>query len=182
MVAQYQPPPTWANPVLIDTDPASGQSRGTFNPVWLQWFVELTALLTNSGAGGGSPSGGGGTIGGNVYILASDQPPVPTNLAMFKNYVDPNITLVDDSGIPSDNIRFLFADRETPAGVIDGVNTVFTLNHNPDPVESLVIYSSVLVPGLNGLDFTVSGGNTVTYTVPPGAGTWIRAFYRYLLV
>ncbi len=181
MVAQYQPPPTWANPVLTEMDPATGQATARFNPQWLQWFIELTALLTNSGAGGGSPSGGTGTIGGNVYILSTDQPPTPNNLAVFKSYANPNITLVDDSNIPADNLKFLFADRETPSGVIDGVNDTFTLAHDPDPVESLVIYSSALVPGLNGLDFVVSGGNVVTYTVPPGAGTWIRAFYRYAL-
>ncbi len=181
MATQFEPPPTWDNPVHSEKDPATGQMKSTFSPVWLNWFVTLADLLSASGGGGGGP-GTPGTIGGNVYILKTDQPMVPTNLVVAKNYVDPNITLIDDSGIPADNIRFLYAFRETPTGVIDGVNTIFTLAHDPDPAESLVIYSSALVPGLNGLDFVVSGGNTVTYTVPPGAGTWIRAFYRYALV
>lgn len=51
---EFQPPPTWANPMLEVTDPATGERKVTFNPVWLKWFVDLTSVLTNSGAGTGT--------------------------------------------------------------------------------------------------------------------------------
>ena len=46
-MAVFQPPPTWAPPVIQDE--RTGESQ--FNPVWLNWFVELTAALGPSGGG-----------------------------------------------------------------------------------------------------------------------------------
>ena len=48
---------------IIHQDPATGAPGMTFNPIWLKWFVDLTALLSadpNTGAvTGGQPAGGG---------------------------------------------------------------------------------------------------------------------------
>lgn len=49
MATDFQPAPTWAEVILKDKDPATGVDRAVFNPVWLKWFVDLTALLTTSG-------------------------------------------------------------------------------------------------------------------------------------
>lgn len=49
MAEAFQPPPTWADVVLVD----EATKRAKFNPVWLKWFVDLVAVLNNSGAGGG---------------------------------------------------------------------------------------------------------------------------------
>lgn len=46
----FEPPPTWADPVIVD--PATGKSQ--FNPVWLKWFVDLVAIINVSGGGGGA--------------------------------------------------------------------------------------------------------------------------------
>tara|TARA_R110000868_G_scaffold94340_5_gene260312 strand:- start:1254 stop:1679 length:426 start_codon:yes stop_codon:yes gene_type:complete len=58
----FQPPPTWALPVLLDE--VSG--KATFNPIWLRWFLDLSQNLGSSGAGSGSVSsvGGTGTVNG----------------------------------------------------------------------------------------------------------------------
>lgn len=40
MSARFQPPPTWALPIAFD-----GQKQPVFSPVWLKWFVDLTAPL-----------------------------------------------------------------------------------------------------------------------------------------
>ena len=52
-MSNFQPPPTWANPVIVDE--ATGKS--TFNPIWLKWFIELSANLNNNGAGSGTVIG-----------------------------------------------------------------------------------------------------------------------------
>lgn len=65
--SEFQPPPTWANPILEATDPATGERKITFNPVWLKWFVDLTSVLTNSGGGNS-----GGTI--NLTVPATEIP------------------------------------------------------------------------------------------------------------
>lgn len=49
-MADFQPPPTWALPILVE----ERTGRATFNPVWLKWFVDLTAVINASGGGGGT--------------------------------------------------------------------------------------------------------------------------------
>lgn len=49
-MADFQPPPTWALPILVDENTRKAQ----FNPVWLQWFVDLVAVINASGGGGGA--------------------------------------------------------------------------------------------------------------------------------
>lgn len=185
-MSDFQPPPTWANPVLMDKDPKTNENKATFNPVWLKWFVDLTALLSNSGGGGGGP-GTPGTIGGNVYILSTDQPMTADNVVVAKDFPgNPNISLVKGTNVPVDNLRFLWVDLETPAGLVDGFNTVYTLNHNPVPPESLQVFLSdgagITRSYLQGIDFTLGGGNTITFgAAPVPAGAGLRAFYRRAL-
>ena len=49
MTAKFQPPPTWALPILVDEK----TGKALFNPVWLKWFVDLSANLGPGGAGAG---------------------------------------------------------------------------------------------------------------------------------
>ena len=46
MTTVFQPPPTWAMPVIVDR--TSGDAA--FNPIWLKWFIDLGKSL---GVGGG---------------------------------------------------------------------------------------------------------------------------------
>lgn len=46
----FQPPPTWALPVLVNEATKVAQ----FNPVWLKWFVDLARVLSSFGGGSGS--------------------------------------------------------------------------------------------------------------------------------
>lgn len=64
-MAQFQQPPTYADPVIVDE--RTGKSK--FNPIWLKWFLELIQVINASGGGSGSivhndttsKQGGGGT-------------------------------------------------------------------------------------------------------------------------
>lgn len=49
-MANFQPPPTWALPVLVD----ERTQKAIFNPIWLKWFVDLTGVL--NAAGGTTPN------------------------------------------------------------------------------------------------------------------------------
>lgn len=70
-----------------------------------------------------------------------------------------------------------FADNETPSGTIDGSNADFSLANSPNPDVSLqLIYNGQFQ--LFGTDYTLSG-STITFAIPPIAGTWIRAYYRF---
>lgn len=47
MTGVFQPPPTWAEVILVD----ERSGKGRFNPVWLKWFVDLTQVLNAAGGG-----------------------------------------------------------------------------------------------------------------------------------
>lgn len=50
IIAIFQPPPTWAEPVLVD----ERSKKAAFNPIWLKWFVDLISVINTSGGGGGT--------------------------------------------------------------------------------------------------------------------------------
>src|ERR1035437_4262164 len=69
MTTNFQPAPTWADPMLEQVDPKTGEKKVIFNPVWLKWFVDLTANIPATGAGGGSVNSiiaGTGLTGGTI--------------------------------------------------------------------------------------------------------------------
>ncbi len=51
-MSDFQSAPTYASPILVDEQQLPGAS---FNPIWLKWFVDLTQILNDIGAGGGIP-------------------------------------------------------------------------------------------------------------------------------
>lgn len=46
-MAIFQPPPSYADPVIIDEQ----TKRARFNPIWLKWFLDLTQVLNEAGGG-----------------------------------------------------------------------------------------------------------------------------------
>lgn len=105
-MALYQPPPTWASVILLQQDPATGEQKPTFSPVWLKWFVDLAFLLQQAG-------GGSGAIGDVIGPPNSD----PGNIAAF---ADNTGKLLADTGINIDNVVI------GPATAPDGNLAVFS--------------------------------------------------------
>lgn len=68
-------------------------------------------------------------------------------------------------------------DKEHPNGDIDGINTIFTLTHQPI-IGSEHLYLNGLLQEEGGEDYSISGG-TITFTEPPLSGSRIRCSYRY---
>jgi len=71
-----------------------------------------------------------------------------------------------------------FVDSQTPAGVINGSNTVFTLGLAPSPASSLALYRNGVMLKAS-VDYTLSS-NTVTFGSQsiPQAGDILLASYR----
>ena len=73
-MATFEPPPTYAEVVVVDPK----TNKGSFNPLWLKWFLKLVTVLTNSGATSGSVShnstGGlqGGTANQYYHLTAAE--------------------------------------------------------------------------------------------------------------
>lgn len=67
MAGVFQPPPTWALPVIVD----EMTGKAIFNPVWLRWFVDFSANVGTGGAGSGNVISVN-TKTGEVILIASD--------------------------------------------------------------------------------------------------------------
>lgn len=67
--------------------------------------------------------------------------------------------------------------RETPAGAINGTNTVFTLASPPISGTEMVYYNGILQDVGAGNDYTIAG-NAVTFTFAPQTGDKIRVSYN----
>jgi hypothetical protein len=66
-----------------------------------------------------------------------------------------------------------YADAESPAGTLNGINTGFTLLFTPSPVNSLVLFRNGLLQ-THGFDFSLAG-NVVTFlagSIPQAATCW----------
>ena len=71
-----------------------------------------------------------------------------------------------------------FVDAETPSGVMNGVNTAFTLTVAPNPAGSLHLFLGGLLLEA-GVDFTLSGTSlTMLAGAIPDAGDKFVAYYR----
>lgn len=69
-------------------------------------------------------------------------------------------------------------DAETPVGIINNSNKIFTLAFAPNPASSLQLFKNgVLLRVGAGNDYTLSGVN-VTLTVAPGSNDVLLAYYR----
>lgn len=49
-MAVFEPPPTWADVVIVDKD---HPDKSAFNPIWLKWFLDLVGVVNAAGGGGG---------------------------------------------------------------------------------------------------------------------------------
>lgn len=65
-MSSFQPPPTWALPILVDET----TQKAIFNPIWLKWFVDLSANLSSSGVPAGAMYRTGGVTVGHLVIWA----------------------------------------------------------------------------------------------------------------
>ncbi len=70
-----------------------------------------------------------------------------------------------------------WANNETPSGLVNGVNTSFTLAHTPAAWIQLYLNGVLLEPGV-GNDYTLSGTD-ITMTFAPQTGDKLRTYYMY---
>jgi hypothetical protein len=72
-----------------------------------------------------------------------------------------------------------FADAETPAGIVNGSNAVFTLASPPSPASSLSLYRNGLFQR-QGVDYQISGATITFFLISiPITGDLLVANYRF---
>ena len=150
---------------------------------------------TGGGTGGGSVGADTATIPENTVIgLLSDLgarplkgPGYATGRVAWANVSGSIETVVgtptdcvhvDGSSGPCGGVPPGFVDSEAPAGIVDGVNTTFTLAAVPNPASSLALHRNGVLQKA-GVDFTLSA-NSITFLAgaAPQAGDTVAASYR----
>lgn len=101
-MSSFQPPPTWALPVL--TDERTGRSQ--FNPIWLKWFVDMAQVLSSVGGGSGGVdhnllSGLQGGASSQYYHLSAAQHTAVASLISNKPIAVGGLYLSTDSANPA---------------------------------------------------------------------------------
>jgi hypothetical protein len=85
---------------------------------------------------------------------------------------------VDGSSGPCGGSQPSFVDGDSPAGIVDGSNTSFTLSAVPDPASSLAVYRNGVLQK-TGQDYTFTSG-TIQFVAAaaPQPGDTLLASYR----
>lgn len=124
IIAVFQPPPTWANPILVNEE----TKESTFNPVWLKWFVDLVGIINTSGGGGGAVTHNSttGLQGGqaNQYYHFTATEYTGTGTGAFVRAVSPSLTtpaLGTPSALVGTNITGTAAGLTAGAVAVGGV-------------------------------------------------------------
>jgi hypothetical protein len=85
---------------------------------------------------------------------------------------------VDGSSGPCGGSAPSFVDGDSPAGIVDGANTTFSLSSMPEPVSSLAVYRNGLLQKV-GLDYNINGRSLVfVAAAAPQPGDTLLASYR----
>lgn len=155
--------------------------------------------ISSSGAPGGGSAGGvtGPVLITDVTGLSTELTARPTKGPAFLTsrvaFINPAGSIDSVTGNLADCVRVDgttgpcgssgpsgpgFVDSETPAGAVDGSNTVYSLANIPNPPESLLLYRNGLLMK-SGLDYSASG-ITITFVAgaTPQTGDVLLASYR----
>lgn len=198
-------PGTTATPATYYTVRFMNGGATMFTDVWAvppsAGGLEIRQVRVSSQSGGSTPPPpppASGTleisdIAGLEAALAARAMRSPLMQANRAAVINANGEIASAAGAPEDCVRAdgttgpcgtgggtlpQMVDGETPAGAINGVNAVFTLNYAPSPVDSLRLYrNGILLKA--GVDYALSG-NTVTFLAGalPETGDVLQASYR----
>lgn len=159
------------------------------------------------GSGGGPlfadaemPSGAMNGVNTSFTLAAAPSP--ATSLSLYRNglllrqgvgytlsgstitFLDGSIPLANDilqawyriPGVATQTV--IFAENETPAGIVDSVNPAFTLQYQPSPASSLQLYRNGVLQK-SGMDYVLSGKNiTFSSWAIPEPGDVLQVSYR----
>jgi uncharacterized protein YoxC len=134
--------------------------------------TSITTLTTNLGNLTTTVAGNTtslNTVTGTVTGLTTNV----TNLTNLVNGLNATVNTLSAAGSTA-----VFADDETPAGAINGVNTVFSLANTPAPAMSLTLFRNGLELA-QGIDYTLNG-SAITFSANalPKTGDIVLAYYR----
>lgn len=144
-MAVFQPPPTWAMPILVDEK----TGKNSFNPVWLKWFVDFIAIINATGGGSivlHNATGGlqGGTANQYYHLTAAQD-----SLVAGITATAAEINILDGVTASTAEINILDGVTATTAeiNILDGV-TATTAQINKLAVGLSVVIATAKLTGL----------------------------------
>lgn len=155
--------------VLVSTGSVVGPAPITSSPVAIADVTGLASALAVR-----PQEGVGFAIGRTAVINTAGQIEGAVGNSGDCVHVDGSSGACGGGGLTS-----LYSDGETPAGTVNGTNTVFTLLNAPSPAGSLDLYRNGLLMA-QGSDYVLTG-NTIQFFLlsTPQPGDVIIASYRY---
>jgi hypothetical protein len=152
--------------VATPSNSAADSGGGTSSPVQESDIVGLIADL------GARPLKGPGFAAGRTAVVDA----LGALESASGNATD--CMHVDGSSGPCGGLQPSFVDGDSPAGLVDGSNTSFTLSAVPDPASSLAVYRNGVLQK-TGQDYTLTGG-TIQFAAAaaPQPGDTLLAGYR----
>jgi len=76
------------------------------------------------------------------------------------------------------NSSKIFVNKETPSGLIDGVNTTYVLEHTPTAGSEHLYLNGLLIEDGASTDYSISG-STITFSEPLLSGSKLSCTYYY---
>ena len=142
----FAPPPTQLDPLIHD--PATDSF--VFNPVWMQWFINLAAFVTASGGGGGGAVNHeslagllGGSAGQHYHTDNTQYTELVGNKTANQVYASPS-----SGGAAAPAFRALVtADLPAGTGTVTSVATGTGLTGGPITTTGTISMASVIVAG-----------------------------------
>ena len=152
--------------VATPSNVAAAETGGTSTPAQESDIVGLIADL------GARPLKGPGFAAGRVAVVN----PLGALESAGGNATD--CVHVDGSSGPCGGSQPSFVDGDSPAGIVDGSNTSFTLSAVPNPAASLAVYRNGMLQK-TGQDYTPTG-STIQFVAAaaPQPGDTLLASYR----
>jgi len=152
--------------VATPSNVAAADTGGTSTPAQESDIVGLIADL------GARPLKGPGYAAGRVAVVSA--------LGALESATGSatDCVHVDGSSGPCGGSQPSFVDGDSPAGIVDGSNTSFTLSAVPDPASSLAVYRNGVLQK-TGQDYTFTSG-TIQFVAAaaPQPGDTLLASYR----
>ena len=190
-------PTTTATPTAFYTVVYNSDGRVQFNETWAVPSSSQPLRVRDVRVAGSNTAGAEtlssavqeSDIVGLVSDLGARPLKGPGYAANRVAWVNPTGSLETVTGIPSDCVRVDgtsgpcggvppgFSDNETPAGLVDGANSVFLLASVPNPASSLSLYRNGVLQKA-GLDFTLNANSIqfLSASLPQPGDTLVAAY------
>jgi hypothetical protein len=166
---------------LLSTRFLSGTDSGSgISWPWIKFFQELVNKLASIDIVTGLFTAGGDLSGTNTTqkVIGIEGIPFAASVASPTNgqaIIYDSVLNQYKAGAPP--ASFNFADEEVPQGAIDGLNSIFTFSHSPNPQSSLMWFKNGVLQTLN-VDYALTANVANYFTVPSPGDTHV-AWYRF---